>query len=90
MVIWWSRGDLNPKLQYPGQIKASAHCARNLDLLDCSQCARVYEPFESCQAWHSPIVKAVLHALASRAIRRRLGLGCVEAKRSLGLKLPMI
>jgi hypothetical protein len=34
---WWSRGDLNPKLQYPGQIKASAHYARNLDLLDCSQ-----------------------------------------------------
>ncbi|WP_313308429.1 hypothetical protein [Stutzerimonas nitrititolerans] len=34
---WWSRGDLNPKLQYPGQIKASAHCARNFDLLDCSQ-----------------------------------------------------
>lgn len=31
------RGDLNPKLQYPGQIKASAHYARNLDLLDCSQ-----------------------------------------------------
>lgn len=35
--IWWSRGDLNPKLQYPGQIKASAHYAGNLDLLDCSQ-----------------------------------------------------
>lgn len=35
-------------------------------------------------------VRAVLHALASRAIRRRLGLGCVEAKRYLGLKLPMI
>lgn len=31
------RGDLNPKLQYPGQIKASAHYAGNLDLLDCSQ-----------------------------------------------------
>lgn len=27
-------GDLNPKLQYPGQIKASAHYAGNLDLLD--------------------------------------------------------
>jgi hypothetical protein len=35
--VWWSRGDLNPKLQYPGQIKASAHYAGNLDLLDCSQ-----------------------------------------------------
>lgn len=31
-------------------------------------------------------VRAVLHAWASRAIRRRLVLGCVEAKRFLGLK----
>lgn len=37
LFVWWSRGDLNPKLQYPGQIKASAHYAGNLDLLDCSQ-----------------------------------------------------
>ena len=37
LFVWWSRGDLNPKLQYPGQIKPSAHCARNFDLLDCSQ-----------------------------------------------------
>lgn len=27
-------------------------------------------------------VRAALHALASRAARSRLGLGCVEAKRS--------